>query len=248
MPNLVHITQQRNAARLLRGGVAARSRGWDGDRGVYAMAVLSDFTLTHQWARELRRFKSGVLVAADLRIPDTEPVTAGHYGREPDSLTAAEAVAMLRALDDPRGFQIFVPRRITPGEVRRVRAIPQGTGWRYVPGSHGRRPCPCPVCLAFGTPGSGKLRRRLDPPEPRTPKPRLMADLRAAVTSEEIIDALSALAHGRRGGAEELAFLIEHPDPEVRDMLSYVLDTYRGAAARRLKARIVLPGRHGQDD
>ncbi|MEU4620393.1 hypothetical protein AB0G04_10515 [Actinoplanes sp. NPDC023801] len=61
MPNLVHLTQQRHAARLRRGGVAARSRGWDGESGVYTMAVLSDFTLTHQWTRELRRFKPGAV-------------------------------------------------------------------------------------------------------------------------------------------------------------------------------------------
>jgi hypothetical protein len=247
MPNLVHITRQRNAARLLRGGVAARSHHRDGGRGVYAMAVLSDFTLTHQWTRELRRFQPGVLVAVDLRIPDTEPVLVGHYYSEHRRRTAAEAVAILRELDDPRGYQIFVPRSIRPAEVRRVRAVPQGTGWRFKPGAHGSRPCACPGCIDYGTPGSAKLRRRLEPPEPPTPKAELMAALRAATTSEEIIDALFGLACGRRGGAEELEYLIDHPDPEVRDMLLHVLNYYRGETPRRMKARIVLPEGYGDD-
>jgi hypothetical protein len=238
MPHLVHITPQRNAARLLRAGVAARSRGWDGDRGVYTMAVLPDFTLTHQWVRELRRWQPGVLVAADLRIPDGEPVTVGRYGREPSRLTAAEAAGHLRGLADPRGYEIFVPRSITPSEVRRIRPLPQGVGWRHVPGAHGRRPCTCPMCLQAGTPGSARVRRRFSDAGPPTPKPQLMAELRAATTSDEIIDALLRLSYRRRGGAEELAYLADHPDPEVRETLAEVLVNYRGTAAHRLRARL----------
>ncbi|MEU4164626.1 HEAT repeat domain-containing protein [Actinoplanes sp. NPDC026670] len=235
MPNLVHVTTQRHAARLLRGGVAARSRGWDGERGVYAMAVLPDFTLTHQWVRELRRWKSGVLVAADLRIPGDEPVTVGRYGREPQRLTAAAATALLRDLADPRGYEIFVPRSIRPTEVRRIRALPQGVGWRHLPDAHGRRPCTCPACHQPGTPGSAAVRGRYPYDPPRPTKPQLMAELRAAVTSDEIISALYALAGRRRGGAEELAYLAGHPDPEVREALADVLAYYRGKAARDLR-------------
>jgi hypothetical protein len=238
MPNLVHITSQRHAARLLRGGIAARSRGWAGDRGVYTMAVLPDFTLTHQWVRELRRWQPGVLVAVDLRIPDGEPVTAGRYGREPQRLTAAGAVGHLRGLADPRGYEIFVPRSIRPSEVRRIRALPQGVGWRHLPDAHGRRPCTCPRCLQPGTPGSARVRRRFPLDEPRPPKPQLMAELRAAVTSDEIIGALMALSGRRRGGAEELAHLADHPDPEVREALADLLVHYRGRAARDLRARL----------
>ncbi|WP_433797362.1 HEAT repeat domain-containing protein [Actinoplanes sp. CA-252034] len=238
MPNLVHITPHRHAARLLRGGVAARSRGWDGGRGVYTMAVLPDFTLTHQWVRELRRWQPGVLVAVDLRVPDDEPVTVGRYGREPLRLTAARAAGHLRELADPRGYEIFVPRSITPAEVRRVRALPQGVGWRHVPGAHGPRPCTCPGCLQPGTPGSARLRRRFPYDDPPMTKPQLMAELRAAVTSEQIIDALLALSGPRRGGAEELAHLADHPDPEVRSTLADLLLHYRGRAARDLRARL----------
>ncbi|MFD1366007.1 HEAT repeat domain-containing protein [Actinoplanes sichuanensis] len=238
MPNLVHVTAHRHAARLLRGGIGARSRGWDGDRGVYAMAVLPDFTLTHQWVRELRRWKPGVLVAVDVRIPDDEPVTVGRYGREPQRLTAAAATAHLRGLADPRGYEIFVPRSIRPAEVRRIRALPQGVGWRHVPDAHGRRPCTCPVCLQPGTPGSARVRRRFPYDPPPETKPQLMATLRAAVTVDDIVYALYALAGRRRGGAEELAYLADHPDPEVRGALADVLVHYRGTAARDLRARL----------
>jgi len=49
------------------------------------------------------------------------------------------------------------------------------------------------------------------------PKSELMARLRAAITAGEIIDVLCDLGRARRGGAEELAYLADHPDPHVRD-------------------------------
>jgi hypothetical protein len=162
MAEFVHITTAGTAARVRRSGVAARSRGWGGGRGVYCMPVLASFVLTHQWVRELRRWHPGALVAVQLRLPDEEPVTVGHYGAAPRAVTAAQAVASVRALDDPRGWEVFVSSAITAAEVRRIRDVPQGVGWRYLPGAHGRRPCPCPVCLPRGGFNSARLRRRLD--------------------------------------------------------------------------------------
>ena len=67
-----------------------------------------------------------------------------------------------------------------------------------------------------------------------------MARLRAAVTVDEIVDVLCDLGRARRGGAEELAYLADHPDPHVRDTLEGVLRVYRGPQARRLRARLQL--------
>ncbi|MBO4206925.1 HEAT repeat domain-containing protein [Micromonospora echinofusca] len=240
MADLVHLTPERAGRRILRSGVAARSRGSSGDSGVYCMPVLPSFTLTHQWVRELKRWHPGVLVAVRIRVPDSQPVTVGHYGAQPRQLTAAQAVAMVRGLADPRGYEVFVPRAVAPDEVRDVRRIPQGIGWRYQPDAHGRRPCACPVCLAPGTPGAAAVRQRFSDDRPN-PKPELMAALRAATTPDEIVDALWALGGRRRGGAEELAYLAGHPDPEVRETLAEVLRSYRGAAARTLRATLADP-------
>jgi hypothetical protein len=241
MTDLVHLTPQRGARRIPRSGIAARSRNRSGDRGVYCMPVLPSFTLTHQWVRELRRWHPGVLVAVRVRVPDDEPVTVGRYNAEPRRVTAAQAAAVIRELADPRGFEVFVPRAVTAAEVRQVRSIPQGIGWRYLPGAHGTRPCACPACLAAGTPGAGRVRRRFSIDDPVRTKPALMAALRAATTSEEIIDALWDLSGRSRGGAEELAYLAEHPDPEVLEVLADVLENYRGTAARDLRDRLRAP-------
>jgi hypothetical protein len=59
MAEFVHITAARAARRIERSGIAARSHGWAGGRGVYCTPVLSSFTLTYQWVRELRRWHPG---------------------------------------------------------------------------------------------------------------------------------------------------------------------------------------------
>src|SRR3990170_2571204 len=98
MAELVHLTPQRGARRIARSGVAARSRNRSGERGVYCMPVLSSFTLTHQWVREVRRWHPGVLVAVRLRVPDDEPVTVGRYSADHQRVTAAQAAAVIREL------------------------------------------------------------------------------------------------------------------------------------------------------
>jgi hypothetical protein len=238
MAEFVHITTARSSGRIQRSGIAARSHGRLDGQGVYCMPVLPSFTLTYQWVRELRRWHPGVLVAVHLRLPDDEPVTVGRYSAPPRDVTAAQAVAAVRELDDPRGYEVFVPRAVTAAEVRRIRDVPQGVGWRYLPGAHGRRPCPCPGCLPRGGYKVAKLRQRYPDNAPPMPKGELMAQLRSATTADEIIDVLCELGRGRRGGAEELAYLADHPDPHVRDTLESVLRAYRGREARRLRERL----------
>ena len=65
-----------------------------------------------------------------------------------------------------------------------------------------------------------------------------MAALHAATTPEQIIDALWGLGGRSRGGAEELAYLADHPDPEVREVLAEVLTSYRGRAAQALRDQL----------
>lgn len=224
---------------MARSGIGARSRqrSYEG-RGVYCMPVLPSYTLTHQWVRELRQWKPGVIVAVDVRLPDDELVTVGRYGTEPRRVSAAEAAAVIRALDDPRGWEVFVPRTITAAEIRRVRRIPQHIGWRHLPDAHGASPCRC--CVIPGLPKAARARRARtwDLPEPPQPKAELMAALQVATTSDEIISVLWQLGKRRRGGAEELAYLVDHPDPDVRETLAETLTRYRGPVARRLRHQL----------
>ncbi|MGC5013470.1 hypothetical protein ACLQ2R_22145 [Streptosporangium sp. DT93] len=160
MALFTHLTAEKNIRSVRRAGIRARSRGDDGPAGVYCLPIVPSYQFTHQWGRELRRGGRRTMVAVDFRIPDGEQVLVGHYRREPVRLSAAEAVALVAAHEDPRGGEVFVLRPIAAGEIHRVRAVNRVTGWRYMPNAHGVFPCPC--CLARGEYGGAILRRKAE--------------------------------------------------------------------------------------
>lgn len=181
MPVFVHLTSHRNLRSIRRGGIG---RGRSG--GVYALPVTRSFQISHQWLRELRRAGGGTLFGVYFRIPDDEPVEIGHYHRPHRSMTAAEAVAVMleaetsdpaaaRAADSgsraiargralpssPEGFQVLIPRRIEPGEILRVKALPQVVGWRYRPDANGTPPSAC-LWVERGVWGIRRLERAVE--------------------------------------------------------------------------------------
>ncbi|GLF99187.1 HEAT repeat domain-containing protein [Streptomyces yaizuensis] len=229
MAILVHLTPASNAARVRRSGLrAAGSRG-GGARGVFCFPVLPSYTLTHQWLRELARFGGGGgLVAVHVRLPDTEEVRVGHYGDDGVRTTAAGAVARIAALDDPRGWEVFVPRSVRPREVHRIRAVPQTVGWRYVPGAHGRRPCTCQGCRIRGGYGARRLRERLAHPLDGPPPPARILLARIAAAGDPgdpaaLREALDWFSFRRRGPLRQLARLADHPDAGVRGDLAWAV-------------------------
>src|SRR3981189_743388 len=76
----VHITNDDETESVRRSGIKI---GKYRD-GVYAMPVLSNFIVSNQWLRELKRRVSGsrTLSAIHFRIPDTETVYMGHCSPE----------------------------------------------------------------------------------------------------------------------------------------------------------------------
>ncbi|MEU8539604.1 HEAT repeat domain-containing protein [Streptomyces sp. NPDC048717] len=230
MATFVHLTPADRVTRVRRNGIRAvgkgRGRGLGRARGVYLFPVLSSYTLTHQWLRELSRFHgSGELVAVHVKLPDGEPVTVGRYdARDPEETTAAGAVGRVAGLEDPRGWEVFLPRAVTRGEVRAVRAVRQVTGWRYWPGAHGTTPCTCQGCRIRGEYGSRRLRERRPhpfdgpPPAPRVLLGRIEAAEQAG-DSAALCATLQWYGMRRRGPLARLARLAGHPDPTVRTAL-----------------------------
>ena len=154
MPMLVHIASEKDIGSIRRAGLRIPK-----DReGVYAMPVLKNFMVSHQWLRELKRGGGRTLCAVHFRIPDGESVLMGHYNSAPVTLTAARAAHAIMHADDPLGMQIVIPRGILPKEIHAVRNVPQVIGWRYFPGAHGRKPCGCPACVGRGAFKARKLR------------------------------------------------------------------------------------------
>jgi len=107
--------------------------------------------------RELKRGGQRTFMAVDFRVPSDEEVWVGHYASKQKLTTVAKAVRYIRSRDDARGYQIIIPRPVTPKEIVKVRAVSRLVGWRYSPTSNGRKPCYCEYCSA-GTYGARKLR------------------------------------------------------------------------------------------
>jgi hypothetical protein len=160
MARFVHITAGRNAAAVRRAGLKPRRfKGGARELGVYAMPVLARYEITHQWAREIKRWAGArAAVAATFVIPDAERVLVGRYGGALAAVTAAEAVALIHGLEDARGWEVIVSRAVAAGEIAHVRALRKIAGWRYFPGAHGQTPCGCPACAPRGEPYSRKIR------------------------------------------------------------------------------------------
>jgi len=142
---LTHLTRESNRGRILRGGIRPRRRRGV-TIGVYAMPVLPNFFVSHQWLRELRRRGRPPLIGVDFVVPDDEPVLVGHYSQAHHEMTAAEAGALIMRAEDPIGYEVVLPRGVAAAEIAGTRAVPQVVGWRYWPEARGRPPCPCPVC------------------------------------------------------------------------------------------------------
>ncbi len=159
MAMFVHLAPEKRSKAIARSGIRLpRMPG----RGIFAMPVTRNFVISHQWLRELKRRGDRTFIAVHFRIPDNETVQVGHYGRAKVSVTAAEAVAIILGEGDAQGFEVVIPRAIHADEIHAVRSVPQVVGWRYFPGSHGRRPCGCPLCQPRGEIRSRKLRERYE--------------------------------------------------------------------------------------
>jgi len=196
VPVFVHLTSHRNLKAIRRGGLSL-GRNAGRPRGVYALPVTLNFQISHQWVRELRRLAGGTIVGVYFRVSDDEPVEVGPYSGPHRTMRAAEAVALMlqaerrdpsaaRAADagrkpkdrrrtlpsSPEGFEVIVPRAIAPGEILRVKPLPQTVGWRYRPGANGTPPSAC-LWAERGSWGLRRLERAVEQAEAAGRKPRI---------------------------------------------------------------------------
>ena len=157
MAMFVHLTTEKNVKRIVRSGIRCRRSPSPDGRVVFAMPVMRSYYISNQWIRELKRSGQRTIVAVHFRIPDEQEVFVGHYGKEHQAVTAAKAAAIIARAESPEGYEVLIPRRIEASEIHAIRQVNQVIGWRYYPGSHGRRPCGCPYCQR-GQIGARKVR------------------------------------------------------------------------------------------
>lgn len=162
MAILVHLTSAKLQRRILRAGIRPEAKRFKAP-GVFAMPLTPNYVVSHQWARELRKWGRGSILAVYFRVPDDEPVMVGPYNRPHEAMTAAQAVAAIMHLEHTAlGYEVIIPHGIPPEAIMRTRLISSRIGWRHFPGAHGRRPCGCPACLARGEYNAHRLRKAFE--------------------------------------------------------------------------------------
>ncbi len=171
MPTFVHLAPEKDIRRITGHAIKGARRLVPVQKGyeeivhaVYCMPILpSNFHLTHQWLRELKRNGQKTIVGVYFTLSSEEPVWVGRYNQPHRKTQAGDAIKTLMGLVDAEGWEVIVPRHILAKEIRKIRSLPQSVGWRYMPKSHTTKPCcPCPYCIPPGSIKSRKLRQRLE--------------------------------------------------------------------------------------
>lgn len=158
MVRLVHLAPDSLKRRIERSGLRGHPGRFDvtgvGETEepevIFAMPMLEDFSATHQWVREMRRWQRGRLIAVHFRVPDDEDVLVGRYGPRKDRLRVGEAVSTIRA--SPWGKEVVVCRRVAAKDIVAIRDVRQDVGWVETPDSDHKYQCVCALCLRPGSP------------------------------------------------------------------------------------------------
>jgi hypothetical protein len=165
MVMLVHLAPAKLERAIRRSGVQLRKEGLFGgykSAFVYAFPVLENHTITHQWTREVMKWRRQPMIGVYFRVADDEEVAFGHFRSPLRRLPAAAAVGEIRKAKDQRGFEILLERKIPARDIIRIAPVRGVVGWRHSPEAHARKPCGCPACVLRGEPGGKKLRARYE--------------------------------------------------------------------------------------
>jgi hypothetical protein len=169
MATFVHITAAKFEPAIRRSGIGGSKNELFGSRlkrrSVFCFPVLESHTLTHQWTREISKWRRQPLIGVYFRIPDDEAVTCCRLDKSAvRRMTAAEAVALIRSHEDMSGFEVLLHRSVRLNEIMRTAPIRNVIGWRHSPGSRGRAPCACEFCQK-GQPNSRRILARAEQAE-----------------------------------------------------------------------------------
>ncbi len=169
-------------------------------------------------------------MAVDFRLPSDEPVWFGRYFEGHVKLALGVAIERFLSHEDKLGFEFFLERKVTVGEIIKTRVIQKPMGWRYQPLAHGKKPCPCPMCIQPGGFGTASLKEKR---EYRFSRNQAREILLTSDDDNELVYALERMkGKWRRESPDYLARLLESSDEYVLYALVELLAEYRHPRAR----------------
>ncbi|MDX2238162.1 MAG: hypothetical protein NW203_11415 [Hyphomonadaceae bacterium] len=161
MAMFVHIAPARLEKTIRRVGLRpgrALFPGAHDSAGIYAFPVLPSHTLTHQWTREVLKWRREPLIGVRLRVPDAQIVRYARYNEVWTEARASAAIADIAARPDPRGWEVLLDAPVPASAIMAIYPLRGVVGWRHRPDAHERAPCGCPACVMRGEPGGRRLR------------------------------------------------------------------------------------------
>jgi hypothetical protein len=159
MATFVHIFPESEKASILKNGIKVLKTSWRNVNGVFLSPVTANYYYTHQWNREVLRLENVPRLAARVRISDDDIVYIGKYNERHQKVIASEAIKIVREHIALEGLEVILPRKVLPKEITKIYKPNRNVGWRYYPGSNGKKPCGCDYCQR-GLPYSRKLQER----------------------------------------------------------------------------------------
>ncbi len=204
-------------------------------QAVFAMPMLQDFARTHQWVRELRRYRAQRIVAVHLSLPRTEQVYVGRYARPHELMPLGEAIGWVQR--NHAGAEIVVPRKVSAREAVSIRDVPQLVGWVETPEARSHYDCVCVACIP---PGQRDLQRRV-----RAAYQKHLRDAHAAPDAEQVAAAVGGMgvalerARGQISPRKLLAFAGSDSEA-VRRSVAWALSEFRATDVEPALLRLAV--------
>lgn len=235
MPLLVHLADEREAGSIKRNGIKSGKHR----NGIYCLPVLPQFYVSHQWLRELKRRNIRTVVGVYFKLPASQIVFAGKYNGAHKEQKLSDAIKEMKSLDDPLGYELIVPRKIKSSEIHKIKNLPQNAGWRYYPGSNGKRPCSCPYCCTGDIKGK-RLREKNNEPEKRIGYHEILEVIRTSGNEDEILTYLCHLRSRRiKSDPKVLEFLLESESKYIIQYVAAALRAFRHKNSRLMLTRLL---------
>ncbi len=226
MSVFLHVTQEKNIKNIKKNGIKGRKINENIPSGVFCMPVTQSYYMSHQWVREMKRWAEGKNISGIyFRIKNKEDVWCGHYNKEHVKISAGEAVKLAMENKTGEGWEVILPGKVELKDIIKYKKLPQTVGWRYFPGSHGRKLCLCPACIKEGSYKSIKIRlNRYD---------ELLSRLGSTEEEGEIINILCEIddmilwSKGKIKDVKDIIFLLKSPSEKIIKKLISTLYCYR---------------------
>ncbi len=235
MPTLVHLADERETSSIKKNGIKIGKHR----QGIFCMPVLTNFYLSHQWLRELKRSGVKTFVGVYFKINSKTKVFAGHFNADHKHIELGEAIKEIQTIEDPLGYEIIIDRKIEAREIDKIKSLPQNIGWRYKPRANGLKPCGCDYCIKSTIKGN-RIRQKYDPKEENISYKEILERLKTENDISEIENLLcSARGKKRKGDPTELLFLLDKNSISIDQKIALTLKMFKHKATKAILLKLL---------